>query len=52
MISQGHLLFSRRQLLIEQLRQFRMAVHDDGPNALEMAVMALKTPRPAIYILV
>jgi predicted phage terminase large subunit-like protein len=52
MISQGHLLFSRRQhLLIEQLRQFPMAAHDDGPDALEMAVMALNTPRPAIYIL-
>jgi predicted phage terminase large subunit-like protein len=51
MISQGHLLFSRRQqLLIEQLRQFPMAAHDDGPDALEMAVMALNTPRPAIYV--
>jgi predicted phage terminase large subunit-like protein len=52
MISQGHLLFSRRQqLLIEQLRQFPMAAHDDGPDALEMAVMALNTPRPSITVL-
>ncbi|MBL8874169.1 MAG: phage terminase large subunit [Phycisphaerae bacterium] len=51
MISQGHLLFSRKQqMLIEQLRQFPMAAHDDGPDALEMAVMALNTPRPSITV--
>lgn len=51
MISQGHLLFSRKQqLLIEQLRQFPMASHDDGPDALEMAVTALNTPRPSITV--
>ena len=35
----GKLLFSRRHVtLLEQLRQFPAATHDDGPDALEMAV--------------
>jgi len=39
LVSQGLLLFSRRQqLLLEQLRLFPQATHDDGPDALEMAV--------------
>ncbi len=38
-VSQGLLRFSRRhQLLLDQLRQFPLGMHDDGPDALEMAV--------------
>ncbi len=38
-VSQGKLVFSRRhQLLLEQLRAFPLGKHDDGPDALEMAV--------------
>ncbi len=41
LISSGALRFSRRQVtLLEQLRQFPMGAHDDGPDALEMAVSA------------
>lgn len=39
LIAQGHLRFSKRhQLLLEQLRHFPLGDHDDGPDALEMAV--------------
>jgi len=39
LVAQGMLLFSRRhQLLLDQLRQFPLGDHDDGPDALEMAV--------------
>ena len=38
-VTQGKILFSRRpSTLLDQLRQFPMAQHDDGPDALEMAV--------------
>ncbi|MCP4591830.1 MAG: phage terminase large subunit, partial [bacterium] len=38
-ITQGLIQLGRRhQLLLDQLRQFPFAVHDDGPDALEMAV--------------
>lgn len=38
-ISQGTLVLARRhQLLTEQLRAFPVGKHDDGPDALEMAV--------------
>jgi len=38
-VTQGHIRFSRRhQLLLNQLRQFPVGKHDDGPDALEMAV--------------
>lgn len=41
LIAQGLLRFSRRhQLLLEQLRQFPLGGHDDGPDALEIAVGA------------
>ena len=63
LISSGALRFSRRQVtLLEQLRQFPMGAHDDGPDALEMAVSAaggwhpmtcssprIRTPRSSIY---
>lgn len=48
-ISSGRIQFSRRhRQLIDQLRQFPKAAHDDGPDALEMAVAASKTGRPGI----
>lgn len=38
-VAQGRLRFRRRdQLLIDQLRTFPLGAHDDGPDALEMAV--------------
>ncbi len=41
LVSSGTLRFSRRQVtLLDQLRQFPMGAHDDGPDALEMAVSA------------
>jgi predicted phage terminase large subunit-like protein len=44
-VSQGLLVFSRRhQLLLEQLRAFPMGKHDDGPDALEMAVSTAAAP--------
>ena len=49
-ISSGQLRFNRsHQLLLEQLRQFPLGAHDDGPDALEMAVYrALKPPSKII----
>lgn len=39
LIGSGRLQFSKRHsMLLEQLRQFPMGAHDDGPDALEMAV--------------
>lgn len=39
LISSGGIRFSRRHImLLDQLRQFPNAAHDDGPDALEMAV--------------
>ena len=45
LISTGMLSLSRRhQKLLDQLRQFPKAAHDDGPDALEMAVeVAIKS---------
>ncbi len=40
-ITQGRIRLCRRhQLLLDQLQQFPLAKHDDGPDALEMAVAA------------
>jgi predicted phage terminase large subunit-like protein len=45
LISQGRLRFSRRQsVLLEQLRQFPLGAHDDGPDALHMVVAAVMRP--------
>ncbi len=45
LISSGVLRFSRRQrTLLDQLRQFPRAAHDDGPDALEMAVELARKP--------
>ncbi len=63
LVSSGTLRFSRRQVtLLDQLRQFPMGAHDDGPDALEMAVSAaggwypmtcsrsrIRTPQVSIY---
>lgn len=39
LVTQGLIVFSRRhRVLLEQLRQFPLGKHDDGPDALEMAV--------------
>ena len=39
LVTQGQIVFSRRhQILLEQLRQFPLGKHDDGPDALEMAI--------------
>jgi predicted phage terminase large subunit-like protein len=47
LISQGMIRFSRRhQMLLDQLRQFPLGAHDDGPDALEMAV-SIATKRAA-----
>jgi len=51
MVSQGNLIFSRRQsLLLDQFRQFPYG-HDDGPDAIEMALAALLAPVPFVYVL-
>jgi predicted phage terminase large subunit-like protein len=43
LVSAGTIRFCRKQVaLLEQLRQFPHAAHDDGPDALEMAVDAAK----------
>ena len=44
-VTQGRIRFSRRHhLLLDQLRQFPHATHDDGPDALEMAVQVGQRP--------
>lgn len=48
-IEQGLIRFSRRQqLLLEQLRQFPLGAHDDGPDALEMLVEISHYRKPQI----
>jgi predicted phage terminase large subunit-like protein len=43
LVTQGLIVFSRRhQILLEQLRQFPLGKHDDGPDALEMAIQAAR----------
>lgn len=45
-VAQGRIRFRRRdQLLLEQLRAFPLGAHDDGPDALEMAVQVAQKPR-------
>lgn len=49
LISSGRLRFSRRHTtLMEQLRQFPMAAHDDGPDALELAWQTIDNSVPAL----
>ena len=43
LITSGQVRLSRRHiLLVDQLRHFPMGAHDDGPDALEMAVAAVQ----------
>ncbi len=43
LVTQGLIVFSRRhQILLEQLRQFPLGKHDDGPDALEMAIQSAR----------
>lgn len=53
MVTSGMLVFSRKhRQLIDQLRQFPRAAHDDGPDALQMAVEAAKPePMPTMSFL-
>ena len=45
-VAQGRIQFNRRdQLLLEQLQAFPLGSHDDGPDALEMAVDTARRPR-------
>lgn len=49
MISTGRIRFSRRHTtLLQQLKQFPLAAHDDGPDALEMAVRTIDHSVPAL----
>ena len=42
-IKQGNIRFCRKHgLLLDQLTQFPLAKNDDGPDALEMAMQAVK----------
>ena len=44
-IAQGRIRFRKRdQELLDQLRAFPHAAHDDGPDALEMAVQLAEMP--------
>lgn len=52
LISTGRLRFGRgQQGLLDQLRQFPLGAHDDGPDALEMAVSIAKDNRPRLTIM-
>ncbi len=43
LVTQGQIVFSHRhQILLEQLRQFPLGKHDDGPDALEMAIQVAR----------
>jgi predicted phage terminase large subunit-like protein len=52
LIASGRIRFSKKhRILLEQLRQFPKAAHDDGPDALEMAVAASRVARPGIFFI-
>ena len=52
LIASGTLRFSRKhQELLDQLRQFPYGAHDDGPDALEMALTVARTPVPSVIVL-
>ncbi|MEM6484397.1 MAG: phage terminase large subunit [Pseudomonadota bacterium] len=49
LVRQGRIRFSRKhRQLLEQLRMFPLAAHDDGPDALEMAVRASYRTEPSV----
>ena len=50
LVTQGLIVFSRRhQILLEQLRQFPLGKHDDGPDALEMAIQVARYKAGSVY---
>ncbi len=50
-ISQGQIRFCKKHnLLLDQLRQFPLGKHDDGPDALEMAMQMANRPRGGLKI--
>lgn len=50
-VAQGRLRFNRKhRRLLEQLRQFPLGQHDDGPDALEMAVAVSKNREAGVYL--
>ncbi len=52
LIASGTLRFSRRHThLLEQLRQFPAAAHDDGPDALEMAVASAEASKAELIVI-
>ena len=52
LITSGTLRLCRRHVtLLEQLRQFPLGAHDDGPDALEMAVSVCTNPGVTIEII-
>ncbi len=51
LIRSGNLRLSRRHIiLLEQLRQFPMGKHDDGPDALHMAVSVTSAQPPSLSV--
>ena len=51
LVTQGLIVFSHRhQTLLEQLRQFPLGKHDDGPDALEMAIQAARYKPGHVYV--
>ena len=43
LVTQGLIIFSRRhKILLDQMRQFPLGKHDDGPDALEMAIQVAR----------
>ncbi len=51
LVTQGLIVFSRRhQILLEQLRQFPLGKHDDGPDALEMAIQVARYKPGSVYV--
>ena len=51
LVTQGQIVFSRRhKILLEQLRQFPLGKHDDGPDALEMAIKAARYKLGSVYV--
>jgi predicted phage terminase large subunit-like protein len=52
LVEHGMVRFSRRQtVLIEQLRQFPLGAHDDGPDALEIGIQIPDEVRPNVGLI-
>ena len=50
-VNQGRIRFTKRHhLLLDQLRVFPLGVHDDGPDALEMACQEALVPRIRVTV--